>query len=101
MTLLKAQSNGIEIDLKRSALLVADMQNAFAKRGGMMDLVGADVCGAKSGKDAVNHAQLDFCAAAILSNFEKLLGCVTSCNRVVNALETYASVPHAWEPLAR
>ena len=37
----------IEIDLTRSALLVIDMQNAFASKGGMFDLSGMDISGAR------------------------------------------------------
>lgn len=48
MTTLAAQPENIEIDLKRSAIVVVDMQNAFAKPGGMLDLYGADISGAAS-----------------------------------------------------
>lgn len=48
MTVLNARPESIDIDLKRAALLVVDMQNAFAKPGGMLDLVGADISGAAS-----------------------------------------------------
>lgn len=46
MTLLTAQPDNIDIDLKRSAIIVVDMQNAFAKPGGMLDLSGIDISGA-------------------------------------------------------
>jgi len=46
MTTLEARPENIDIDLKRSAVLVVDMQNAFAKTGGMLDLVGADISAA-------------------------------------------------------
>ncbi len=48
MTRLEAKPENIEIDLKRSAIVVVDMQNAFAKSGGMLDLYGADISGAAS-----------------------------------------------------
>ena len=48
MTTLKAKPENIDIELGRSALLVVDMQNAFAKPGGMLDLVGADISGAQA-----------------------------------------------------
>ncbi len=48
MPKLEAKPESIEIDLKRSAFIVVDMQNAFAKPGGMLDLFGADISGAAS-----------------------------------------------------
>jgi ureidoacrylate peracid hydrolase len=48
MTRLVARPENIDIDLKRSAVLVVDMQNAFAKPGGTLDLIGADITGAAS-----------------------------------------------------
>ena len=48
MTMLEARPENIDIDLKRSAFLVVDMQNAFAKPGGTLDLIGADISGAVS-----------------------------------------------------
>lgn len=43
-----AKPGPVEIDLSRTAVLVVDMQNAFASKGGMFDLVGQDISGAKS-----------------------------------------------------
>lgn len=40
MKLLKARPEPVEIDLKRTALIVVDMQNAYTKKGGMLDLLG-------------------------------------------------------------
>ena len=48
MTMLEARPENIDVDLKRSAVLVVDMQNAFAKPGGTLDLIGADISGAAS-----------------------------------------------------
>lgn len=48
MAKLEAKPESIDIDLKRSAFVVVDMQNAFAKPGGMLDLFGADISGAAS-----------------------------------------------------
>ena len=48
MTKLEAKPESIEIDLQRAAIIVVDMQNAFAKPGGMLDLFGADISGAAS-----------------------------------------------------
>jgi ureidoacrylate peracid hydrolase len=43
MVLLQAEPEPLEIDLKRTAVLVIDMQNAFVSKGGMFDLVGRDI----------------------------------------------------------
>ncbi len=38
MAILKARPQDVEIDLARTAFIVVDMQNAYAKKGGMLDL---------------------------------------------------------------
>jgi ureidoacrylate peracid hydrolase len=38
---IPAEPEPISLDLKRTALIVVDMQNAFAKKGGMLDVLGA------------------------------------------------------------
>lgn len=38
MVKLNARPQDIEIDLKRTAIVVVDMQNAYTKKGGMLDL---------------------------------------------------------------
>ena len=43
MATLAARPDPIDVDLKQSALIVVDMQNAFASKGGMLDLAGHDV----------------------------------------------------------
>jgi ureidoacrylate peracid hydrolase len=43
MTRLDARPEPVEVDLKRSAVVVVDMQNAFACKGGTLDLAGADI----------------------------------------------------------
>ena len=35
---IKARPQEVEIDLNRTAVVVVDMQNAYAKKGGMLDL---------------------------------------------------------------
>lgn len=40
---LQAEPEPIEIDLKKTAVIVIDMQNAFVSKGGMMDLRGFDI----------------------------------------------------------
>jgi ureidoacrylate peracid hydrolase len=46
MTTLTARPQPLEIDLGRTALVVVDMQNGFASRGGLLDLAGFDISGA-------------------------------------------------------
>ena len=46
MPKLNSKPEPIEIDLAHAAVLVVDMQNAFASRGGMLDLAGIDISGA-------------------------------------------------------
>ncbi len=58
MIILKAKPNSISIDLRRTALIVVDMQNAFASKGGMFDLAGFDISGAARVIE-VNQALLD------------------------------------------
>jgi ureidoacrylate peracid hydrolase len=41
--LLPARPEPIEIDRDRTAVVIVDMQNAFASKGGMLDLAGIDV----------------------------------------------------------
>ncbi len=43
MITIKADPQPILVDLARTALLVVDMQNAFAHKGGYFDLVGLDI----------------------------------------------------------
>lgn len=47
MVTLTAQPGAVEIDLARTALIVVDMQNAYLSKGGMLDLAGMDVSGAR------------------------------------------------------
>jgi len=46
MVMLSARPEQIDINFARSALIVVDMQNAFASPGGMMDLAGLNIAGA-------------------------------------------------------
>ena len=48
MVSVQAKPEPVKIDLTRTAVIVVDMQNAFASKGGMFDLVGQDISGAKS-----------------------------------------------------
>ena len=46
MITLIARPNQLSLDLRRTAIVVVDMQNAFASKGGMFDLAGFDISGA-------------------------------------------------------
>ena len=43
---LNTRPETIEIDAGKSAVVVVDMQNAFASKGGMLDIAGVDISGA-------------------------------------------------------
>ena len=45
---IPAKPEGVKVDTNRTAVLVVDMQNSFASNGGMFDLVGQDISGAKN-----------------------------------------------------
>ena len=46
MTKLQAKPEPVDVDLGKSAVVVVDMQNAFASKNGMLDIAGADLSGA-------------------------------------------------------
>jgi ureidoacrylate peracid hydrolase len=46
MPRLNARPEPVEIDLRQTAVIVVDMQNGFASRGGMLDIAGNDISGA-------------------------------------------------------
>jgi ureidoacrylate peracid hydrolase len=46
MRTLPTRPEPIEIALEKSAVVVVDMQNAFAAKGGLLDLAGVDISGA-------------------------------------------------------
>ena len=43
MAKLVTKPEPIDIDLARSAVVVVDMQNAFASKGGTLDIAGVDL----------------------------------------------------------
>lgn len=45
LIVLQAEPEPIEIDLRRTAIMVIDMQNASVRKGGMLDLIGIDISG--------------------------------------------------------
>jgi ureidoacrylate peracid hydrolase len=52
MVALPARPQPLAIDFNRTAVIVVDMQNAFASKGGMFDLGGFDVSGAAKAIEA-------------------------------------------------
>ena len=52
---LDARPRSVSLDLDRTALVVVDMQNAFASPGGMLDLAGVDV---RPSRDVIANARL-------------------------------------------
>ena len=48
MTSVIAKPESLEIDFQRAAIVVVDMQNAFAKDGGMLSLCGLDISAAEA-----------------------------------------------------
>jgi ureidoacrylate peracid hydrolase len=44
--ILRARPEPVEVDPAKSAIIVVDMQNAFASKNGMLDIAGADLSGA-------------------------------------------------------
>lgn len=44
--MLETKPEPIDVDFQKSAILVVDMQNAFASKAGMLDLAGVDISGA-------------------------------------------------------
>ena len=43
MVRLDSKPAAVDVDLARSAVVVVDMQNSFASKGGMLDLLGVDI----------------------------------------------------------
>jgi ureidoacrylate peracid hydrolase len=52
---LEAKPEPVDVDLARSAVVVVDMQNAFASRNGMLDIAGADLSGAPRVVDVISQ----------------------------------------------
>ncbi len=57
---MPAEPSELSLDLDRTALIVVDMQNAFASPGGMLDLAGIDV---RRARDVIANARM-VCEAA-------------------------------------
>lgn len=63
MIRIPAEPEPLDIDPARSAVIVVDMQNAFASKGGMLELAGMDISGADEVVEA-NHRVLAAARAA-------------------------------------
>ena len=66
MTRLNTRPEPIEIELAKSAMVVVDMQNAFAAKGGTLDVAGIDISTAPKVVRAI-QALLDAARAAGLT----------------------------------
>jgi ureidoacrylate peracid hydrolase len=55
MTKLNARPDPVEVDFAKSALIVVDVQNAFASKKGMLDLAGLDISDAPRVVQAVKE----------------------------------------------
>ena len=53
--MLQAEPQPLQIDLQRMAVVVVDMQNAFASEGGLLNLLGTDVSGTPKIVEVINH----------------------------------------------
>ncbi len=53
--ILEAEPDPLQIDLQRTAVVVIDMQNAFVGKGGMLNLLGADVSGTPKIVEVINN----------------------------------------------
>ena len=63
MVSLQARPESLNIDLDQTAVVVVDMQNSFASKGGMVDLMGLDISGAPPAIE-VNRRLLDAARAS-------------------------------------
>jgi ureidoacrylate peracid hydrolase len=52
---VQTEPKPLEIDLRRTAVWIVDMQNAYVKKGGMMDLLGIDISGAQKIIEPINR----------------------------------------------
>ena len=50
---LPARPEALSLDPRQSALIVVDMQNAYASKGGYLDLAGFDISGAQAAIDSI------------------------------------------------
>lgn len=55
-TTIAALPQSVRVDLRKSALIIIDMQNEFCSTGGWMDRMGVDLSGAQALYDPINRA---------------------------------------------
>ena len=55
MLKLNAQPEPVQVELAESAVVVVDMQNAFASKGGLLDIAGLDISGAAAATEATGR----------------------------------------------
>jgi ureidoacrylate peracid hydrolase len=55
MLKLQSKPDPVEVDIAKSAVVVVDMQNAFASKNGMLDIAGADLTGAPRVVDVIGQ----------------------------------------------
>ena len=55
MPKLEARPEPVDVDFSQSAVVVVDMQNAFASKDGMLDIAGADLSGAPAVVDVIGR----------------------------------------------
>ena len=55
MPKLEARPEPVDVDFSQSAVVVVDMQNAFASKDGMLDIAGADLSGASAVVDVIGR----------------------------------------------
>ncbi len=55
MAYIEAKPEPLDINLDEAAVVVVDMQNAFASKGGMLDLAGLDISGARRAIEATQR----------------------------------------------
>jgi ureidoacrylate peracid hydrolase len=52
---LKAEPQSLAVDPKRTAMVIVDMQNSFAKKGGLFDMAGSDLSEVPAAAAAINR----------------------------------------------
>jgi ureidoacrylate peracid hydrolase len=55
MPRLNTKPEPVDIDFRQAAIIVVDMQNAFASKGGLLDIAGIDISGARAVVDSIGR----------------------------------------------
>jgi ureidoacrylate peracid hydrolase len=99
---LAAKPHPVELDLAASALIVVDMQNAYAARGGYLDLAGFDISGiapvieavvATTGRARAAGLQVLFLQNGWDPDYVEAGGCLSVNRRKSNALRLMRERP--------